>query len=392
MNTPAKIIYDKDTKKNCRTGMIITLVMIVVGLVIGLVLSSSDDPNLKYSNFIGICMYMDIVGVPLFLIFLYNYCNTAVYLNRLKKNGFTVPEDRKEYDYLLHKLPRTGEPVVNRYTSDSKAAALISLLAFLGFLGADANYYLKWKDYEPDCVAFAVLIALGCLIFLVLAFVFYLQTSTEKYVDNVDVRTPSDTRKTRLNIFTAIFIILIVGVVGIFGIVCMDSMTNYIYKSKNGGYERTMYDYMEGATLEVTSDDLVDGVWDSALSNRAPQLSFEEVEGAQYYVVYMVNETDGSCVHWYIDDLHETELEAGNEEGTYRRLDVIPSYPGNTYSVSVYAMAGEPDSEYEITFDDASFSPDYFYYRILNISERGTPATYGNVIAYGYLSGSYRGS
>ena len=54
-----------------------------------------------------------------------------------------------------------------------------------------------------------------------------------------------------------------------------------------------------------------------------------------------------------------------------------------------FALKGQPDSNLELKFDEPSLRGDYLYYDYLNISERGNPDRYGNVLAYGYLSGVY---
>ena len=234
------------------------------------------------------------------------------------------------------------------------------------------------------------MILIGCLVFAALSLNFMSQANRKKYVDRVDVKAPGDTRKIRSDIFTSAFIFVVLSLVGIFTLMTAESMTNYIYKSKHGGYDLTMSEFIEGAAMEVTSDDLTDGVWSEELAHRAPQLSFEEVEGAEYYVVYMVNETDGYSAHWYIDDLNETYLAGGNDEGIYINLDKLVSYLGNTYSITVYAMAGKNDSDIAVAYDESSFNPCGLY-RMLDITRYESPTEYGNVLAYGYISGTFTG-
>lgn len=58
-------------------------------------------------------------------------------------------------------------------------------------------------------------------------------------------------------------------------------------------------DYLEGYdTFEVTSEDLIDGVWSDVISkdcgdNVSPQLSWEAVDGAELYIIYMVDPDTG---------------------------------------------------------------------------------------------------
>ena len=71
------------------------------------------------------------------------------------------------------------------------------------------------------------------------------------------------------------------------------------------------------STFEVTSDDLHDGVWDSDItntsngSNRSPQLSWDAVDGAGNYVIYMIDTTAGNWIHWRSVYEGETSIPAG---------------------------------------------------------------------------------
>ena len=145
-----------------------------------------------------------------------------------------------------------------------------------------------------------------------------------------------------------------------------------------------------------------DGIWDSRISNtetgsnQSPQLSFAPVDGADHYVIYMVDESANYWVHWLAVDVHETELNTGENQkygndGEFRYVGPYPpvSSGEHVYTVYVYALRAQPDSDLELKFDEPFLRGDYLYYDYLNISERGNPDRYGNVLAYGYLSGVY---
>ena len=169
-----------------------------------------------------------------------------------------------------------------------------------------------------------------------------------------------------------------------------NSMTRYVYLSRNGSYDKSMEQYVAGASMEISSEDLINGEWSYELEERAPQIEFSEVEGAEYYVIYMVDEELYGNEVWYVDDLHSTSLDAGSSEGTYLGLTYHEDREPHVYSISVYAMAGRPDTSVVVDmYDDSSFSPLGFYYDVLNVSRRGDPSVYGNVLAYGYISGTY---
>ncbi len=74
---------------------------------------------------------------------------------------------------------------------------------------------------------------------------------------------------------------------------------------------------VEYDTFEVTSTDLVDGVWSDVISNThigenmSPQLSWEPVEGATEYVIYMVDSNSNGFLHWKSAGITETNLPTG---------------------------------------------------------------------------------
>lgn len=387
MSKPSVIKFDKKTARKFKTIMFVALGFIVFGIAFGIFFSfMSVTFRNTWKILMGLTLYAEFIGVPVLLISGYLYFESSVYLRRLANSGYDLPEDKRKYDSSLANLPRRGESVCNKYVTDSKTAAVLYSLVFVLFVVGDVRYLLKWRSYESDCVALFVVLLLAHLVFAVGAVLFVVQTNKSRFIDSVDVVPPFDKRKVRIDIFTSSFALVVLVLIGLFGLMTAESMTNYIYKSRNGHYNKTPEQYAAEATMVVTSSDLVDGVWSSELVDRTPQLTFSEVEGASYYVIYMVDETSHERLHWYVDHLDVTSLSAGSGVGEYRGL--IASAPGDVYSISVYALAGEPDWSGDLTFDDSSFAPYYYYYEVLNVADRSaSPIQYGNVLEYGYISG-----
>lgn len=211
--------------------MLIFFGMIIFGFAVAMILLSIRSQVMTNKFAISLSLMLVDAGIPLSLIFTYLYLDARIYLMRLKKNGFEVPQDARKYDRDLNNLPRTGEAVENRYAGDSRIAMIVSLIGFGVFLAADALYLLKWYKLEPDSIALAIIIFMGCCLFLVIAFVFGRQADKNRYIDNVDIRIPSDTRKTRFGIFSAVFAVIVLSLIGIFGVMTAHSMTDYIHKT-----------------------------------------------------------------------------------------------------------------------------------------------------------------
>ena len=150
-------------------------------------------------------------------------------------------------------------------------------------------------------------------------------------------------------------------------------------------------DFLEGyEQFELTSEDLVDGAWVAAVSftdegeNLSPQLSWEPVEGATVYAIYMVDLSSWNWMHWKSNDVYETEL----PRGWASSMDYMGPYPPaggtHTYDVSVVAMRA-PVDRLQGAFNNYNELFETFI-RNLDTDAEGNS---GNIVAYGRLSGTY---
>ncbi len=142
----------------------------------------------------------------------------------------------------------------------------------------------------------------------------------------------------------------------------------------------------------VTSEDIHDGVWDDVISNtnagsnKSPQLSWEPVEGAETYLIYMSDLGAWNLIHWKSSDITETDLPEGWAPGS----DYIGPYPpsGATHTYEIYVIAlkkpiermkgglGGQNPRFEENFKAADTDID---------------GNTGNIVAVGVLSGTFTG-
>ena len=103
-------------------------------------------------------------------------------------------------------------------------------------------------------------------------------------------------------------------------------------------------DYLEGhQKFNVTSTDLVNGVWADVISNTergtnaSPELSWEPVDGAAEYVIYMVDMNTNGFIHWKSVGITQTEI----PQGWASSEDFIGPWPapGDTHIYDVYVIA-----------------------------------------------------
>lgn len=146
----------------------------------------------------------------------------------------------------------------------------------------------------------------------------------------------------------------------------------------------------EYETFELTSEDLHNGVWDNVISNTlagedvSPQLSWEPVDDALFYVIYMVDTTSYFWIHWATYTETETELERGWATGATYIGPYPPSGSTHTYDVYVVALRNPIDRvRGTVNTQNPNFAQ---FIRGLDTDADGNT---GNIISYGYLSGEF---
>ena len=149
----------------------------------------------------------------------------------------------------------------------------------------------------------------------------------------------------------------------------------------------------EYETFKVTSTSLSDGVWDDIISNtdigenRSPQLSWEPVEGAKVYAVYMFDTNTNGYLHWRSGGITETNL----PEGWASPLDYNGPHIGHgyTHNFDIYVIALKaPVERVRGTVNGQNKKLGEFIKELDTDAEGNT----GNIISYGKISGLYTDS
>jgi len=141
--------------------------------------------------------------------------------------------------------------------------------------------------------------------------------------------------------------------------------------------------------FELTSEDIEDGFWVDAISSSpagedvSPQLSWDPVDGAGQYIIYMVDVSANYLIHWKAEGVTETHLDRGWAEsfyfGPYPRTGLT-----NTYDIYVIAIRNPIDRlRGSLRVPNENF-PLFLAY--LDIDAEGNT---GNIIAYGHISAQY---
>lgn len=135
--------------------------------------------------------------------------------------------------------------------------------------------------------------------------------------------------------------------------------------------------------FELRSESLDNGTWlketGSRYGNNSPQLSWDAVEGANCYLVLMIDEDDTNHVHW-ITVTDKTDLSYG--EFNSPENGYTGPYPPRLhhYTLCVFALKNEP-ADHGILVD---FQGKGLHERLNDIN-----GSEDNVISYGILKGNY---
>ncbi|MBR3279131.1 MAG: hypothetical protein IKG01_09595 [Lachnospiraceae bacterium] len=140
----------------------------------------------------------------------------------------------------------------------------------------------------------------------------------------------------------------------------------------------------------VTSQSLHDGKWDEITANTvdgknaSPELSWEPIEGAYTYVIYMIDMDTAYFIHWKSADITETSL----PEGWATSTDYVGPYPppGSTHHYNVYVFALKNPVERAKGGINSICPRVPEFMEALDTDASGNT---GNIIAVGRVSGAY---
>ena len=142
--------------------------------------------------------------------------------------------------------------------------------------------------------------------------------------------------------------------------------------------------------FEVTTTSLKanSNMWEDRMgtANISPALSWEPVEGASCYVIYMVDLNANCFLHWVQGDITETTLSQGYAGTKYYKGMYPP--PGDTHVYNIYVFAlKNPVTKVKGTANTISAKlPDFM--KELDTDKDGNT---GNIIAVVKVSGKFTG-
>lgn len=148
----------------------------------------------------------------------------------------------------------------------------------------------------------------------------------------------------------------------------------------------------EYKAFTVTTNSLTEkGFWEEITANTvngnlSPDLSWEPVEGASCYAIYMIDMNTHYVIHWAQGDITETNLPQGFA-GTKYYAGMSPA-PGDTHVYNTYVIALKNPVE-RVKGSVRGINPKApEFIKALDTDKDGNT---GNIIAVGKVSGKYTG-
>lgn len=140
----------------------------------------------------------------------------------------------------------------------------------------------------------------------------------------------------------------------------------------------------------VTSESLDGNIWIEAClntedgQNASPELSWEPIEGATVYVIYMVDINANNFLHWKSADVTETNL----PQGWAPSSDYVGPYPpsGQTHQYNIYVFALRAPVE---RVKGSINTPAAKIQEFMDSLDTDADGNTGNIVAVGRITGNY---
>ncbi len=225
------IRYDKRQFANSKKASITFLVLWIVSFALTFLEWVEWVPD-----FVSVIIrFLFLCSGPAFLYSVYEALAGHSYLKRLEKYGYEIPDNKKDYDYLLEMLPRKRQGTKNlssdgNYNKCSLILAVSSLVVLCVLIGYNIWFLLDWRCMVQGerIVTFGMMSPVD-IVLLINCIKFFRQVNEKYYKDDVEI---DYTRKNRISFMEGILIIIVLSVGALIVKDTYSSMTEYIFKAR----------------------------------------------------------------------------------------------------------------------------------------------------------------
>ncbi|MDE6434589.1 MAG: hypothetical protein K2L07_10210 [Lachnospiraceae bacterium] len=225
-----KIKYDKmDKKRNFIAAIIFLILAVVNWCILNCDAVIGQLPSAIAVVFICAAFPLGILAMGLWV----TYLDGVLYLRRLKRFGYIVPEDKNAFNKNLEQLPREknaagGKPVKNY---ESIVLTVIVSAIVMGLFFYDVYFFDSYCSVGNDIWFFEGLLILGTLIWLILGISYARQISNRRYKYDVEI---DYSRKNRRNLIDGLIEIIVLLVFTFPSIAVINNVVQYMIKAREG--------------------------------------------------------------------------------------------------------------------------------------------------------------
>lgn len=222
---------------DCRDKKSFFLLAMVFSVCTIIFIGISRFPIFKKAD--DIITIIIILGIPFFFLAAFIswiiYVDAVFYLQRLKKYGYQLPNDKKEFSRQLENLPKvTVEQNRNIELSyESMILAVISMAITIGILVNIGCFFFQYRQTGLEWIGFWGELPL-VLYWLLRTVFWWKQRLYSKYRDDVEI---DETRKQRKHLISGLISILVWSAITIVWIEALYNGADYMHRARiEAGY------------------------------------------------------------------------------------------------------------------------------------------------------------
>ncbi len=161
------------------------------------------------------------------------YLDAVFYLKRLQRYGYEVPENKRNYNKDLQKLPKAENVVGNMsYKNyDSRILTILTGMIVAGLFLYDIYFLYRYSGFGKDIWFFEGILILGTLVWLFMGISYARQISDRKYKYDVEI---DFTRKNRKNLIDGIVEIIVLLLLTFPFIEVVNNGVQYMMRAREG--------------------------------------------------------------------------------------------------------------------------------------------------------------
>lgn len=230
-----KIKYDKRDKKIYSLSAVCTIVLFAVGQLLLWMwpeITTRSDAFFV-SLLLLITCFLPVISAGLWLLF----WDSALYLKRLEKYGFPLPENKKDFGSDLEQLAcsvgstyadyeRTGQ--IPAESKESKILACLSWVITFAMAGYTIFYFIRFSHVWENVGFLGYVCIFITVVWNLIGLHYYKQKNPEKYRDDVDFKSP---KKVRKHLVEGVVTIIFLAGITLFGALNIYSMSKYVERS-----------------------------------------------------------------------------------------------------------------------------------------------------------------